>query len=241
VSAAVALAVVVYAATAIAQAPPILATGPWSVAGLDEGYGQVRPSIVDNRGDEVVSGIHWHTWGGPRAIGTGMSFDYVGPHQIVPDFGAQQTATVVAFHLANCHGRRAYTAIEWYFPQHGQHFSPANYIDACTGTYSGSGTPAGQSHCNVPPALLYVFPPVVGVTVSATSCAVAIALARAYQQAGQGGTSWRPPASVAVNTASGSARWSCTFITVREPTWTYSLYFAACSSGRQRVTMSLGD
>src|ERR1700730_16925749 len=149
VSAAVALAVVVYAATALAQTPPILAKGPWPGPFIS-GYGQVRPSTVDNRGDELVGGIHWPTWGGPRAIGTGMSFDYVGPHQIVPDFGAQQTATIVAFHLARCDGRRAYTAIEWYFPQHGQHFNPANYVDACTNIYSGSGTPAGQSHCNYP-------------------------------------------------------------------------------------------
>jgi hypothetical protein len=42
---------------------------------------------------------------------------------------------VVLFQRGRCDGRSAYNAIEWYFPQHGQKFSPGTYINACTGTY----------------------------------------------------------------------------------------------------------
>jgi hypothetical protein len=32
-------------------------------------------------------------------------------------------------------GGRAYDAITWFYPQHGQHFNPHVYVDACTGRY----------------------------------------------------------------------------------------------------------
>ena len=41
--------------------------------------------------------------------------------------------------LGTCHGRRAYHAIEWYFPRHDQHFSAGTYINACTGSYYDKG------------------------------------------------------------------------------------------------------
>ena len=47
--------------------------------------------------------------------------------------GTLQSVVVVLFHLGSCHGRRAYDAIEWYFPEHGEHFSPHTYTDSCTG------------------------------------------------------------------------------------------------------------
>ena len=31
--------------------------------------------------------------------------------------------------------QRAYDAITWYYPQHGDHFDPREYINACTGRY----------------------------------------------------------------------------------------------------------
>ena len=34
--------------------------------------------------------------------------------------------------------KRAYTAIEWFFPQHGGKFDPKKYIDICTGDYVGA-------------------------------------------------------------------------------------------------------
>ena len=67
------------------------------------------------------------------AVGHGLGL-YVGPHQSNAE-GRRETAKIVVFQLGYCHGRRAYEAIEWYFPQHGQHFDPREYIEACTDTY----------------------------------------------------------------------------------------------------------
>jgi hypothetical protein len=49
--------------------------------------------------------------------------------------GTREATEVVLFHLGHCHGRRAYDAITWYFPQHGEHFNPRSYINACNGSY----------------------------------------------------------------------------------------------------------
>lgn len=46
-----------------------------------------------------------------------------------------QSAVIVLFHLGSCKGHRAYDAIEWYFPEHGQHYRPNSYIAPCTGQY----------------------------------------------------------------------------------------------------------
>ena len=126
------------AASAIGQATAILA-GPW--ASHQQGYGHARPATVFNGGDPtgLVRHIRWSSWGGARAIGTGTS-DYVGPNQSVA-MGTQESARIVAFHLGSCHGHRAYDAVEWYFPQHGQHFNAGTYINACTGTYYQGGKP----------------------------------------------------------------------------------------------------
>lgn len=135
--AAVALAAI-FAASALAEATPILA-GPW--APNQRGYGHVRPSTVFNGGDPtgLVSDIHWATWGGSKAIGMGTS-DYVGPTQSVAS-GTEESVRIVAFHLGTCHGRRAYDAVEWYFPQHGNRLNTSTYIDPCTGTYFQGGKP----------------------------------------------------------------------------------------------------
>jgi hypothetical protein len=100
-----------------------------------EGFGQVRPPKIFNGGDPtgLVSHITWRSWGGARASGTGMS-DYVGPGQSVAT-GTQQPVTVVAFNRGTCHGTYMYRAVEWYFPAHGQHFSPHRYENICTGAY----------------------------------------------------------------------------------------------------------
>jgi hypothetical protein len=122
--------------TALGAQVPILA-GPWSLH--QRGYGHARPSTIYNGGDPtgLVQHIKWKTWGAAQAVGTGIA-EYVGPHQIVPE-GSQQAARIVLFRLGSCRGRRAYDAIEWYFPQHDQHFDPHRYIDACTGTYHPTG------------------------------------------------------------------------------------------------------
>jgi hypothetical protein len=126
------LATGVVAASADAASEPILA-GPWS--SNQEGYGQVKPRRIFNGGDPtgLVTDIHWLTWGRSQAIGTGMA-EWVGPHQDVAG-GRPQPARIVLFRLGSCRGRRAYDAIEWYFPQHGQYFDAHQYINACTGIY----------------------------------------------------------------------------------------------------------
>jgi hypothetical protein len=129
---AVGLTVLSVASIADAGALPILA-GPW---GRDQqGYGHARPGTVNNGGDPtgIVQHIHWSSWGGARAVGTGVA-EYVGPRQSVAE-GTQETARIVAFQLGQCHGHRAYDAIEWYFPQHGDHFNSHQYINDCTGKY----------------------------------------------------------------------------------------------------------
>jgi len=118
--------------------PPVLA-GPWAPS--QEGYGHTKPSTVSSGGDPtgIVRHVHWTSWGGTQAVGSGIS-DYVGPHQTVAG-GKEEKARIVAFEPGMCHGRSAYNAIEWYFPQHGQHFSAGTYINACTGTYYQGGKP----------------------------------------------------------------------------------------------------
>jgi hypothetical protein len=143
------LGISVIAALGLAQAsqgsstPPILA-GPW--APDQTGYGHVEAPVINNGGDPtgVVTDIKWSTWGGSRALGTGRGW-YVGPHSVVAN-GRYASARVVLFDLGTCKGRRAYDAIEWYFPSHGQHFEAGTYIDACTGAYYTNGKP------DIPPA-----------------------------------------------------------------------------------------
>lgn len=99
------------------------------------GFGQAKPSRIFNGGDPtgLVTGISWTSWGGAQATGTGTS-DYVGPNQSVAT-GTQEPVTVVAFHLGTCDGKLMYRAVEWYFSQHGQAFSPGKYENVCTGSF----------------------------------------------------------------------------------------------------------
>jgi hypothetical protein len=121
------------ASSATAGGPSPVLAGPWGLH--QRGYGHVKPVTIFNGGDPtgLVQHIHWISWGGPQAVGAGIA-EYVGPHQIVAE-GSQEIAKIVLFHLGHCHGRRAYDAIEWYFPQHGERFEARRYIGACTGTY----------------------------------------------------------------------------------------------------------
>ncbi len=111
---------------------PILA-GPWGT--YQEGYGHVEPPTIFNGGDGsgLVSHIEWLAWGGSRAVGLGRGL-WIAPGQSSVE-GTRQAAVVVLFHLGYCHGRRAYNAITWFYPQHGQHFNPRIYINACNGSY----------------------------------------------------------------------------------------------------------
>lgn len=99
------------------------------------GFGQVKPAKIFNGGDPtgLVTHVVWTSWGGGRAVATGIS-DYVGPGQSVAA-GTEERATVVAFDLGTCDGKLMYRAVEWYFPQHGQAFDAGQYENICTGTY----------------------------------------------------------------------------------------------------------
>lgn len=121
-----------------APEPPVLGQ-PAGVFAHGSGFGQSRPPKIFNGGDPtgLVTQIVWKSWGGARAVGTGMS-DYVGPTQSVAT-GTEEAATVVAFHLGTCNGRRMYRAVEWYFPQHGQAFNASRYENVCTGAYVPAG------------------------------------------------------------------------------------------------------
>jgi hypothetical protein len=90
-----------------------------------EGFGRVRPRTVSYGGDptSLVVGVHWRTWGGPRAIGVGRA-DWVWPGWCVACGSVELRATVVAFGLSRCAGHPAYTHVEWYFPSRGMTFSP---------------------------------------------------------------------------------------------------------------------
>jgi hypothetical protein len=103
-----------------------------------KGFGQVRPSEIDNGGDPTghVTQIVWNSWGGTQAIGSGTS-DYVASGQTVAQ-GTEQPVTVVAFNPGTCGGKVMYRAVEWYFSQHGQAFRPNKYENICSGTYVGT-------------------------------------------------------------------------------------------------------
>jgi hypothetical protein len=100
-----------------------------------QGFGQVRPTSFFNGGDPTgrVTAVTWNSWGGPTAVGTGTGY-WVGPNQLVAGASPQPVA-IEAFDLETCAGKPMYGAVEWYFPEHAEHFDPKNYEDICTGQY----------------------------------------------------------------------------------------------------------
>ncbi len=108
-------------------------TGIFQTGGV--GFGEVEPTEVFNGGDPTgdVTDITWSSWGGPEAVGTGVS-DYVAADQIVAD-GRPEPVRIVAFDLGTCNGGYMYSAVEWYFPQHGQTFRAGSFEDVCIGQY----------------------------------------------------------------------------------------------------------
>jgi hypothetical protein len=107
-----------------------------------EGFGAVEPSTVSAGGDgsSDIQSVHWSSWGGAQATGTGTAL-YVAADQTESE-GIMEPATVVAFSLApsgcDIDEPPTYTAVEWYFPQHGQSFDPSRYLNTCTDLWSGS-------------------------------------------------------------------------------------------------------
>jgi hypothetical protein len=122
------------AKAAEAQAPvPTLGQIGGEATSDGQGFGLVRPSTVFNGGDPsgLLANVVWGSWGGPTAVGTGIS-DYSAPNQSVAG-GTQLPVTIVAFNLGTCDGKLMYQALEWYFPERGQVFDPTQYENICTG------------------------------------------------------------------------------------------------------------
>jgi hypothetical protein len=129
-----AIAVGVFSSSAVAfgQRPtPVLG---WKYSPYSKGFGAIKPRLVYLGGDVsgTVKKIHWHSWGSQRAKGWGTGF-YLKPHQLTYQGHFEKGAKIVAFHLGRCHGHRAYTRVEWFWPSHGQHFRSNLYTNACNG------------------------------------------------------------------------------------------------------------
>jgi hypothetical protein len=102
------------------------------------GLGKIRPRRIDFGGDPTsfVKRITWHSWGGLRARGTGRAV-WVPPGQPTSS-GRVQNVTIVGFHRGMCHGTFMYRAVEWFFPQHHQHFTTHHYANVCAGHWVGA-------------------------------------------------------------------------------------------------------
>lgn len=116
---------------------PIVPTLGREWAPSQEGYGQVRPATIFNGGSPsgLVTDVKWESWGGPQATAQGLGL-WVPEDKSVAE-GSRLPVAVVAFNLGLCEGKLMYKAINWHFPQRGETFNPAEYIDICTGDYVG--------------------------------------------------------------------------------------------------------
>ena len=115
--------------TAVArQSAPVLGV-TWHAL---PGFGRVRPRVISFGGDptSVVAELQWSGWGTGLAVADGKS-DWVWPGTCV-GCNRPSTVRVVAFHLGACRGRRAYNALEWYFPEYGETFKPGDYTNPCS-------------------------------------------------------------------------------------------------------------
>ena len=88
-----------------------------------KGFGQVKPHEIYYGGDPtgLVCHIHWNSWGGRVARGTGIGW-YVGPRQSVNE-GHSTAVNITASRLGTWHGRAAYNHLDWSFPHPHERFS----------------------------------------------------------------------------------------------------------------------
>lgn len=121
-------------APSTSTATPLLGT-LW--APNQKGYGLPKPTMFFNGGSPsgIVRNLHWTSWGGQRATGTGKAL-YVTDSSVADS--PWEKSSVVAFDLGDCDGVRTYRKISTFFPQHGERFDPTQYIDVCTGEYSNA-------------------------------------------------------------------------------------------------------
>ena len=115
---------VVLVATAAAASEPIVspkADPYYRYGGLrgTKGFGRVKPREIFYGGDPtgLVCDIHWHSWGGRVAHGTGVGW-YISGHQSVGE-GHGAIAIVIASKLGKWKGRPAYNRLTWSFSKHG--------------------------------------------------------------------------------------------------------------------------
>jgi hypothetical protein len=104
------------------------------------GFGQVEPPTVYLGGDPTgsLSSIHWSSWGGAEAGGSGIGWYINGNESTVS--GSRQPATVLAFDLGTCADHPAYQEIEWYFAGEGHRFDPGHAIYTCATGGPSAGT-----------------------------------------------------------------------------------------------------
>lgn len=99
-----------------------------SMASNGKGLGQSRPGIIYFGSDPTgrVMDVTWSFWGGDKAEATGLGNwreDGVGTHEA--------PATVVAFDVGTCNGKRAYRKADIFFPERGETFDPASGVNIC--------------------------------------------------------------------------------------------------------------
>lgn len=96
-----------------------------------QGWGTPRPTLLDNGGDAsgVVENIQWKSYGGARAVGTGIAL-YAAPGQSFAE-GTREPASIIATDLGTCLGQEAYLNVVVFFPQHGETWSPKNSYPLC--------------------------------------------------------------------------------------------------------------
>jgi hypothetical protein len=109
------------------------------------GYGEVRPTRIDNGGDPtgLLWRVHWTRWGLARAIGRGFGY-FNWPGLGVADGTVPAPAVVIAYDLGTCRGQLSYRKIKWFFPRYGESFITQNYIDICNG---GQGPTPSARRC----------------------------------------------------------------------------------------------
>lgn len=125
------------AITAVASESPVLGQS-WGPN--QSGYGERAPKRVFNGGDPtgLLQSIHWRSWGRKRAVGFGVG-SFTWPGYSVAD-GIMAKAKIIVYRFGQCSGQPSYNAVQWFFPEYGQHFHPNVYIDACNGDYHGFST-----------------------------------------------------------------------------------------------------
>ncbi|MDL9978609.1 S53 family peptidase [Microbacterium sp. ASV49] len=96
---------------------------PWDPSLHQQGFGTVRPEVVNNGGDPTgYFTISWDTWGSGTAIGHGTALWVPAGTPVAA--GTTEPALFEAFDLGTCQGKSVYLHLAVWFPQHGQNFDP---------------------------------------------------------------------------------------------------------------------